>query len=110
MRWVVDTTPIAEWLTSLAAAERALVATAIERLEEHGPALGRPTCDHVKGSDVKNLKELRPQTSTLRILFAFSGDRTAVLLVGGDKHGSWKAWYPHAIADAEQIFASYALT
>lgn len=108
MRWVVDTAPIAEWLSSLGAADHALVAAAIDRLEEHGPSLGRPTCDHVKGSCIKNLKELRPASSTMRILFAFAADRTAVLLVGGDKHGSWTGWYPHAIVDAEQIFATYS--
>jgi len=35
-------------------------------------------------------EELRP-TSTIRILFAFEPKRVAILLIGGDKRGSWIA-------------------
>ena len=109
MGWVVESAPIAAWLDTLDPENRAVVAAAIERLAEHGPALGRPTCDHVKGSAIKNLKELRPPSSSVRILFAFSSNRTALLLVGGDKQGTWKSWYPQAIIDAEQIFHEHTL-
>ena len=91
MGWVVESAPIAAWLDTLDPENRAVVAAAIERLAEHGPALGRPTCDHVKGSAIKNLKELRPPSSSVRILFAFSSNRTALLLLGGDKQGTWKS-------------------
>ncbi|MBM4574851.1 hypothetical protein GS896_27725 [Rhodococcus hoagii] len=99
--------PIADWLDTLSDDDYATVTAAIDRLEEHGPALGRPACDHVKGSAIKNLKELRPPSSSIRILFAFSPNRTAVLLVGGDKQGPWKRWYRQAIVDAEMIFTKY---
>ncbi|WP_323378111.1 hypothetical protein [Streptomyces smaragdinus] len=27
--------------------------------------------------------------------------------MGGDKAGSWKSWYPQAIANAERAYADY---
>lgn len=41
-----------------------------------------------------------------RILFAFTPDRTAVLLMGGDKTGS-NRWYERAIPKAEAAYAAY---
>ena len=38
------------------------------------------------------MKELRP-AQTIRVLFAFDPRRTAILLIGGDKRGSWNRWY-----------------
>ncbi len=83
----------------------ALVAAAIDQLAEIGPALGRPLVDRIKGSSVKNLKELRPASagsSEIRILFAFDPERQAVLLVAGNKRGKWKRWYAEAILVAER--------
>ena len=65
---------------------RRLVAEAIDRLLDDGPALGRPLADRVSGSRLHNLKELRPGssgTTEVRILFIFDPARNAVLLVGG---------------------------
>jgi len=55
-------------------------------LRDHGPALGRPLVDSVKGSRHKNMKELRPGSTgrtEVRVLFAFDPKRRAILLVGG---------------------------
>jgi hypothetical protein len=87
------------------------VVQAIDILADRGPTLGRPLVDHVEYSTVqKNLKELRPGSagrSELRILFAFDPWRSAILLVAGDKAGSWRQWYRQAIPRAEQLLEIY---
>ena len=53
------------------------------------PNLPRPHADTLKGSKLKNLKELRTHTEShvFRIAFFFNEERNAVLLIGGDKKG-----------------------
>jgi hypothetical protein len=66
--------------------------------------------DRLKGSNLHNLKELRPGsscTSEVRVIFIFDPERNAVLLVAGDKAGNWTAWYRHAIPVAEERYAAY---
>ena len=51
---------------------------------------GRPYVDTVKGSAFPNMKELRTAHDkhlALRAFFAFDPKRSAILLIGGDKHG-----------------------
>lgn len=82
----------------------ALVAAAINLLEEDGPNLARPLADRIEGSKLHNLKELRPGstgTSEVRILFIFDPQRQAVLLVAGDKSDQWSEWYAQSIPIAE---------
>ncbi|HET9871903.1 MAG TPA: type II toxin-antitoxin system RelE/ParE family toxin [Propionibacteriaceae bacterium] len=84
--------------------EAAAVAGAIDLLEAEGPSLGRPAVDRVKGSVRHNLKELRPLGTSIRILFVFDPRRQAVLLVAGDKAGSWNQWYVENVPLAEQRY------
>jgi hypothetical protein len=87
-----------------------LVRAVIRVLASDGPTLGRPLVDTVKGSRLKNLKELRPGSSgrsEIRILFAFDPKRQAILLVAGDKSRDWKGWYKTAIAEAERLYADH---
>jgi hypothetical protein len=87
-----------------------LVAEAIDVLAEHGPALGRPLVDRLKGSAFHHMKELRPGSSgssEVRMIFAFDPRREAVFLVAGDKSGQWQAWYRSAIALADERFAEH---
>jgi hypothetical protein len=89
---------------------KGLVVDAIDRLAEAGPALGRPLVDRLAGSEIHNLKELRPASagaSELRIIFLFDPWRSAILLVGGDKSGNWSGWYTQAIPLAEKLYAEY---
>ncbi len=88
---------------------KAQVVDAIDRLAEGGPGLGRPLVDRLEGSQVHNLKELRPGSagrSEIRLLFVFDPWRSAILLVGGDK-GNWSAWYRQAIPRAEELYVEY---
>lgn len=78
------------------------VIAAIDMLEAAGPSLGRPIVDRVKGSARHNMKELRPSSTSIRILFAFDPQRQAILLVAGDKAGNWSGWYDENIPVADQ--------
>jgi len=63
--------------------------------------------DRVKGSKFHSMKELRPAGTTIRILFIFDPRRQAILLLGGDKVGSWKSWYDRKIPVAEQRYENW---
>lgn len=110
---LVMTTQVRDWLHALRSGDpvtRRLVAEAIDRLIDDGPVLGRPLVDRITGSELHNLKELRPGSSgstEVRILFVFDPVRNAVLLVAGDKSGRWKEWYAEAIPAAEQAYRAY---
>jgi hypothetical protein len=81
------------------------IIAAADLLEEHGPALGRPTVDSIKGSRHHNMKELR--AGSLRALFVFDPRRRAVVLVGGDKRDDWSAWYEHNVPIADDLYDVY---
>ncbi|QIS14635.1 type II toxin-antitoxin system RelE/ParE family toxin [Nocardia arthritidis] len=89
-----------------------LVNEAILVLERVGPCQGRPLVDSIVGSNIANLKELRPGSSgrtEIRILFAFDPWRSAILLVAGDKAGRWQQWYREAIIRAERLYQAYLI-
>lgn len=110
---LVMTRQVRDWLRELRSGDpvtRRLVAEAIDRLLDDGPALGRPLADRISGSRLHNLKELRPGSSgasEVRILFIFDPARNAVLLVAGDKAGRWQEWYREAIPAAEAAYELY---
>lgn len=105
--WSVDIELIAGWLASLDDDSRAQVVAVIELLEDRGPQLGRPIVDTVSSSRHRNMKELRPGSSgrsELRVLFAFDPERSAIMLIAGDKAGDWTRWYKKNIPLADDIF------
>ena len=101
---------VRDWLAKLVTDDEdsaRLIRAAIRILADDGPALGRPLVGTIKGSKIKNLKELRPGSSgrsEIRILFVFDPSRQAVLLVAGDKSTNWKGWYKTAIKHAETFY------
>jgi hypothetical protein len=98
------------WIRALDERSKAQVVDALDRLAEGGPGIGRPLVDRLEGSQVHNLKELRPGSagrSEIRIIFAFDPWRSAILLLGGDKSGDWSGWYRRAIPRAEGLYADY---
>jgi hypothetical protein len=105
MAWGIEfTDEFGSWFRGLDDDAKRAIAAAIEKLQESGPALGRPFVDTLTGSRLANLKELRPMRGHIRILFAFDPRRTAILLLGGDKTGRWQEWYREAIPMAEQLY------
>ncbi|MEV0001021.1 type II toxin-antitoxin system RelE/ParE family toxin [Micromonospora sp. NPDC050980] len=115
--WRIDSTSeVDDWLVRLSKEDpdsADQIAAAIDILAREGPALGRPLVDRVKGSDYKNMKELRPGSSggtEIRILFAFDPTRAAILLVAGNKAGNWKGWYETNILEADRLFAEHLRT
>jgi len=104
MAWeVVMDEEFEAWLKSLDARQSVRINAYIGLLEECGPNLGRPRVDAVKGSKVRNLKELRIPISgdPWRVLFAFDPTRRAILLVGGNKRGDDR-WYEVNVPIAEK--------
>ena len=86
---------------------------AIRVLQDLGPGLGRPLVDTVKGSRHSNMKELRPGSTgrtEIRVLFAFDRQRSAILLVGGDKSDDWTGWYEINIPIADDRFDEHQAT
>jgi hypothetical protein len=101
---------VEEWFLGLAKEEGDqvhAVTAAIDMLAASGPTLGRPIVDRVKGSVRHNMKELRPSATSIRILFIFDPERSAVLLVAGDKAGDWKGWYEDNIPEAEKRYDAW---
>ncbi|MFD8634712.1 type II toxin-antitoxin system RelE/ParE family toxin [Streptomyces sp. NPDC059533] len=114
MDWdVIVVEPALSWLHTLRQEDRPTliqISKAITALRQEGPAMGRPLVDTVKGSQLANLKELRPGSSgdsEVRLLFVFDPLRRAVFLVGGNKAGNWQSWYRSAIPRAEKAYEDY---
>ena len=109
MAWEVEVSDeFRQWYLGLSIEERSSVASCVELLELHGPELGRPYVDTLRGSAFPNMKELRVQHlgRPLRILFAFDPRRNAYLILGGDKTGD-KNWYIDEIHRPDAICAQY---
>lgn len=55
------------------------------------------------------MKELRISSGgrRLRVLFMFDPRGTAILLLGGDKTGSWSSWYTDAVEMADELYDIY---
>ena len=116
MGWTIDYSLIEDWFDKQDVRTLKHVKAALDMLREHGPNLGRPLVDRIKGSKIHNLKELRIVTEgrgEYRILFVFDPDRRAILLVVGDKSKGknnsliWFGWYRRAISLAERRYAEY---
>ena len=111
--WKIHSDYIKEWLDEQEDSTATLIIAALKVLESEGPSLGRPLVDSLKGSKIKNLKELRPASAgrtEIRILFVFDPTRRAVMLLAGDKaegnsmRDKWAGWYKKSIPKAEKIY------
>ncbi len=113
-RWTIRATAeVRAWLRALRQADPETyrsVNAAVDMLAETGPALGRPLVDTLQGSNIGNLKELRPRSGrdiAIRVLFVFDPWSQAVLLVAGNKAGDWSRWYQAAIPAAEMAYEAW---
>lgn len=107
--WEVECTDqFVEWWRQLTLDQRAAVTERVDLLAQRGPDLGRPVVDRIHRSRHQSMKELRAaQRGALRILFMFDTRRHVILLLGGDKSGSWNDWYRWAIPLADELFDEY---
>lgn len=114
--WSIEYEYIVPWLDKQDSGTVEGIFAALEQLEQFGPALGRPLVDTLTGTEVRNLKELRPASpgrTEVRILFAFDPKRQAVMLFAGDKSkgrngkGRWSGWYKNAIPLAEKMYQDH---
>ena len=82
------------------------LAEAVLTLEAIGPRLGRPLADTLKASRHANMKELRFSAEGVwRVAFAFDRERSAVILVGGNKAGrNQRKFYADLISTADDRF------
>jgi hypothetical protein len=109
--WHVEFTEQAErWLKGLPQADRERMSRRLDELRRHGPTLGRPAVDSVKGSGHHNMKELRLAKSPVRALFAFGPDRRAIILLGGSKAGREKRWYRAQVRTADRLLTDHINT
>ena len=79
-------------------------------LREAGPNATRPLVDTLKGSKLKNLKEIRFRASgsEWRFAFIFDPQRNAIILVAGNKSGTnQKRFYSKLISIAEKRYIQY---
>ncbi|WP_037340512.1 type II toxin-antitoxin system RelE/ParE family toxin, partial [Saccharospirillum impatiens] len=78
-------------------------------LRENGPMLARPYADTVKGSEHRNMKELRVQSkgNPIRAFFAFDPSRAGILLCAGEKTGNEKRVYEEMIPVADREFTAH---
>lgn len=104
-RWEVEGTDhFIAWYRGLPVPLADAVDSAVELLQQLGPALARPYADTLKQSRHANMKELRIRYrgDAYRVLFAFDPRRTAILLLGGRKAD--RKWYKAAIAGADKLY------
>jgi hypothetical protein len=104
--WQVEfTNEFGRWWDALSEGEQESLTASVQLLEEHGPALGRPHADTLKGSKHPNMKELRTQHGgcPIRTFFVFDPRRTAILLIGADKTGDGR-FYDRMIPLADALY------
>jgi hypothetical protein len=104
--WEVEYThEFEEWWETLTVEQQEAIDDRVMLPAEHGPALRRPVVGEIKSSRHANMKELpASKDGALRVLFAFDPRRHAILLLGGDKSGSWESWYRTAIPEADELY------
>jgi hypothetical protein len=98
------------WWNTLSMDEQVEIDAKVRLLQERGPVLPRPHSDVIVQSKHANMKELRGRVAQpgggpreLRVLYAFDANRTAILLIGGDKTGD-PGWYDQFVPIADALF------
>jgi hypothetical protein len=109
-QWKIDKSRIETWRRSLPPDQADRLRGALDDLAAGGPGLKRPLVGAIKGSRYHHMKELRPAGTNVRVLFAFDRQRTAVMLVGGDKTNQWEKWYANNIPRADRLYDQHLRT
>jgi hypothetical protein len=106
-REIIHTDEFAAWFGELEERDQDAVAHVVDLLEIKWLALGDPYSSDLKGTKLP-LRELKSKQHNrpLRVIYAFSPERDAVLLIGGDKTGNPR-FYDEIIPIAEGIWRQY---
>lgn len=107
--WAIEVTGSFErWLGTLNSGARVRVAAKVELLRRLGPDLPFPHSSGIKGSRHAHMRELRIEHKgrQLRALCAFDPNRTAVLLLGGDKTGDDR-FYERLVPLADDLYRQH---
>ena len=107
-KWQVDyTDDFGEWWENQTVEVQEKIYKVVSLLEIHGPTLGYPHSSDIKGASIA-MRELRTQYDghPYRVLYVFDPNRSAVLLIGGDKTGDTR-WYERMVPVAERIYQEY---
>lgn len=105
-REIIYTDEFEAWFMALDETDDEAVSYLVGLLEQQWLALGHPYSSALAGTRYA-LRELRSQRGKpIRVLYAFSPERNAVLLIGGDKTGNPR-FYEETIPVAERIWEQY---
>jgi hypothetical protein len=96
------------WWSDLSVEEQEDVDASVGLLERYGPALKFPHSSGVASSVHPQMRELRVQHAgrPYGVLYAFDPNRSAILLVGGEKTGNDR-WYETFVPQADRLFAEH---
>jgi hypothetical protein len=103
-QWKIDSSRIDAWRASRSADHRDRVDASLRALARGGPDLRGGLVKRIKSSCHREMMELRPPGTNLRVLFAFDKRDTAVMLVGGDKTNQWRTWYERNVGRADRTY------
>lgn len=102
MPWTaISTEDFGNWFAALSELEKEIVEACIRMLEAKGDSLSLPLVSAVEESRHPSMRELRPQGTDFRILFAFTP--WLILLVGADQP-SWRDWTALLIPLADDLY------
>ena len=107
---ILTTDEYLTWFSNLSEYDKEEINFKVHLLEEFGPNLPRPHADILKGSKIKNLKELRIRTyeHVFRVAYYFDIKRNGILLTGGDKKGKdEKLFYKNLLKESLELIESY---
>ena len=107
--WEVEfTDEFKQWWDTLTWDEQAVIDSGVSLLEKLGPSLPFPYSSSIKQSRHGNMRELRSQYAgkPFRAFYAFDHQRTAILLIGGDKSGDDR-FYDVMVPRADKIYDTY---
>lgn len=107
--WTVILSQLFEdWLSEQEDTLQEKILADLGKLKVYGPELPRPYADTIKGSQYKNMKELRIQFSgrPIRAFYAFDPIRQAIVLCAGDKSND-KRFYDRMIRTADNEFSAH---
>jgi hypothetical protein len=109
--WELITSPeFRRWQQGLTGTAAESVSLALEGLIASGAKPRSTLVKPIKSSRHREMHELRSVGGNRRVLFAVTGERRGVLLLGGDKTDLWKSWYATNVRLGDRLFDRFQHT